>query len=67
MNRFKTNKDFLSKNNKNTLKRQVKKATSSMRKLFTSLDVHYSNRNKMNRNKETLNESSQLNDVRDLL
>ena len=67
INRFKTNKDFLSKNNKNTLKRQVKKATTSMRKLFASLDIHYSNRNKMNRNKETLNVSSQLNEVRDLL
>ena len=45
---------YLSKNNKNTLKTmQGSKATSSVRRLFVSLDIHYNNtlilrcRNKM--------------------
>ena len=34
----------MSKNNKNTLKNmQVSKATSSIRRLFALLDIHYNN------------------------
>ena len=50
---------------------QVSKATSSIRRLFTSLDIHYNNilntevEKQMNLNKETSNKSCQLNNFRD--
>ena len=36
-------KNYLSKNDKNTLKEAGSQATSSIRRLFVSLDIHYKN------------------------
>ena len=58
---------------KSSLERQVAKATSSIRKSFTLLNINYNTtyivkcRNKMNLNKETSHKSCQLNDFRDSL
>ena len=42
INKFITQaKTYLSKNNKNTLKKTGLKATSSIRRLFVSLDIHH--------------------------
>ena len=38
---FKQAKTYLSRNNKNTLKNTVLKATSSIMRLFASLDIYY--------------------------
>ena len=36
-------KNYLSKNDKNTLKEAGSQVTSSIRRLFVSLDIHYKN------------------------
>ena len=41
---FKQAKTYLSRNNKNTLKNTVLKATSSIMRLFASLDIYYNDR-----------------------
>ena len=52
---------------------QVSKASSSIRRLFASLDIHYNNilntevEKQMNLNKENSNKSCQLNNFRDSL
>ena len=44
MNKFKLRKDlYFQKQQKNTKKMPVSKATSSIRRLFTSQDIYYNN------------------------